>query len=43
MPNPFILIGVLIAMFLLGVSTWLTLGWLADKYDAYRTDNWKGW
>jgi hypothetical protein len=31
------------ASIILGMLLWLLLAWLADKYDAWRTDNWKGW
>lgn len=35
--------GLIVAGFAVLVAFWLFMGWLMDKYDAWRTDNWRGW
>jgi hypothetical protein len=43
LPMPLAAVVVLGGLIVVGVPLWLLCGWLADKYDAWRTDNWKGW
>ena len=42
-PAPFAAFLVIVGLFLIGIPLWIFGGWLADRYDAWRTDNWKGW
>lgn len=44
-PLPFPMAAVIVigGLIVVGSLVWLLCGWLADKYDAWRTDNWKGW
>lgn len=32
-----------VAIIVIGISAWLFIGWCLDRYNAYRTNNWKGW